>query len=221
MYKYGQGELNMDEKIAERLAKLRKEHNFSQEQLADELGVSRQAISKWERGETSPDTDNLIALAKLYNTSLDELLWDNRAEEKKSEEKKDDISLSEIKRKIENGEEVEVNGEIHTMDDRSHMDKAEGFVASVTVVLSCVVYFLLGGIWGLWHPGWIVFFAIPITPTIVGAIEKKDPRVFCYPVLVTAVYLLLGCQWGLWHPWWVIFLSIPVYYIICNFFKKS
>ncbi len=60
----------MDEKITEKLIKLRKEHNLSQEQLADELGVSRQAVSKWERGEASPDTDNLIALARIYDTSL-------------------------------------------------------------------------------------------------------------------------------------------------------
>lgn len=211
----------MDEQITERLIKLRKEHNLSQEQLADELGVSRQAVSKWERGEASPDTDNLIALAKLYDTSLDGLLLDKPTEEKKDEEKKDDISLLEIKRKIENGEEVEFGGEIHTMDDRSHMDTAEGVVAGVTVMLSCIAFFLLGGIWHLWHPAWIVFLAIPVMPTVVGAIEKKDPRVFCYPVLVTAVYLLLGCQWGLWHPWWVIFFTVPIYYIICDFFKKS
>lgn len=60
--------------IANRLQKLRKEKGYSQEQLADLLGISRQAVSKWERAEASPDTDNLICLAKLYGISLDELL---------------------------------------------------------------------------------------------------------------------------------------------------
>ena len=64
----------MNIKTANRLCELRKKHNLSQEELADKLGVSRQAVSKWERSESSPDTDNLIQLAKLYGISLDELL---------------------------------------------------------------------------------------------------------------------------------------------------
>ena len=62
----------MNLEIANRLQKLRKENGYSQEQLALELGISRQAVSKWERAESSPDTDNLILLARLYNVSLDE-----------------------------------------------------------------------------------------------------------------------------------------------------
>ncbi len=64
----------MDISTANRLYELRKQHGFSQDELAEKLNVSRQAISKWERSESSPDTDNLIALAKLYGVSLDELL---------------------------------------------------------------------------------------------------------------------------------------------------
>ena len=64
----------MNYKTGERLAKYRKKANMSQEELADKLNVSRQAVSKWERGESSPDTDNLIALASLYNITLDDLL---------------------------------------------------------------------------------------------------------------------------------------------------
>ena len=56
------------------LIKLRKEKGLSQEELADKLAVSRQAISKWERGESLPDTDNLIRLAKLYGVSIDEIV---------------------------------------------------------------------------------------------------------------------------------------------------
>lgn len=65
--------MNVD--IAERLAKRRREAGLSQENLAEKLGVSRQAVSKWERSESSPDTDNLIALAQLYGVSLDDLLY--------------------------------------------------------------------------------------------------------------------------------------------------
>ena len=64
----------MNVELAERLTSLRKERGYSQETLAAALNISRQAISKWERGEASPDTDNLIALALLYNVSLDFLV---------------------------------------------------------------------------------------------------------------------------------------------------
>lgn len=64
----------MNVEIANRLQQLRKKNNLSQEELAEKIGISRQAVSKWERAEASPDTDNLILLSKLYKVSLDELL---------------------------------------------------------------------------------------------------------------------------------------------------
>ena len=70
----------MNIEIANRLVRLRKEKNLSQEALANELGISRQAVSKWERAEASPDTDNLILLAKLYGMSLDDLLKTDQKE---------------------------------------------------------------------------------------------------------------------------------------------
>ena len=71
----------MNIEIANRLVQMRKKMGLSQEQLADKLGLSRQAVSKWERAEASPDTDNLICLAKLYGVSLDELLSTEDSEE--------------------------------------------------------------------------------------------------------------------------------------------
>ena len=64
----------MNIEIANRLVELRKKNGYSQEELAEKIGISRQAVSKWERAESSPDTDNLIALSRLYQVSLDELL---------------------------------------------------------------------------------------------------------------------------------------------------
>lgn len=60
--------------LGEKLSKLRKENNYTQEQLADVLGVSRQAISKWESNITYPETDKLIRISELFHCSLDYLL---------------------------------------------------------------------------------------------------------------------------------------------------
>ncbi len=70
----------MNLETANRLVEYRKKHNLSQEEVAEKIGVSRQAVSKWERVEASPDTDNLIALAHLYNVSLDELVFGKKPE---------------------------------------------------------------------------------------------------------------------------------------------
>ena len=64
----------MNVEIAQRLAEMRREKGFSQEELAARLGLSRQAVSKWERAESSPDTGNLIALADLYLSLIHILL---------------------------------------------------------------------------------------------------------------------------------------------------
>ena len=60
--------------MAERLQKLRRKAGYSQEQTAELLGISRQAVSKWESGQGKPDLDNLVCLAEIYNTSADYIL---------------------------------------------------------------------------------------------------------------------------------------------------
>ncbi len=69
----------------EKLAKLRKQNNYTQEQLAELLGVSRQAISKWESDSAYPETEKLIKLSRLYDCSLDYLLKDEAQSERTAE----------------------------------------------------------------------------------------------------------------------------------------
>ena len=64
----------MNIEIANRLLEYRKRSWLSQEELAEKLDISRQSVSKWERAEASPDTDNLIELAKIYGVTMDDLL---------------------------------------------------------------------------------------------------------------------------------------------------
>ena len=60
--------------IAERLQELRKKAGYSQEQVAEMLGISRQAISKWESGQGNPEIDNVIKLTEIYHVSADYIL---------------------------------------------------------------------------------------------------------------------------------------------------
>lgn len=62
--------------LGDKLSRLRKENNYTQEQLADILGVSRQAISKWESDAAYPETEKLLKLGELYDCSMDYLLKD-------------------------------------------------------------------------------------------------------------------------------------------------
>lgn len=63
--------------LGEKLQKLRKSKGMSQEQLSAQITVSRQAISKWELGESIPDTENIIQLSKIFSVSTDYLLHDD------------------------------------------------------------------------------------------------------------------------------------------------
>lgn len=61
----------------EKLSRLRKDKNYTQEQLADILGVSRQSVSKWEQDLAFPETEKLIKISELFNCSVDYLLKEN------------------------------------------------------------------------------------------------------------------------------------------------
>ena len=64
-------------KLSDKIIKLRKAHGWSQEDLADELHVSRQAISRWENGTALPDAQNVLRISKLFGVTIDYLLNDD------------------------------------------------------------------------------------------------------------------------------------------------
>lgn len=63
-------------KFHDRLFQLRKKEGLTQAELAEKLNVSRQAISKWEMGTATPDTENLLLLSKVFSVSIDYLIND-------------------------------------------------------------------------------------------------------------------------------------------------
>lgn len=125
----------MNVETANKLVKLRKNHGLSQEALANRLGVSRQAVSKWERAESSPDTDNLIALAKLYGIRVDDML-------------NGDINA---------GDQANNNYE----KDR-HIKQQQDAWAGIGSVIAIIIFFLTGFLFNAWAIGWVIFLIIPI-----------------------------------------------------------
>ena len=208
--------------IADRLLRLRKAHGFSQEELAEKIGISRQSVSKWERAEASPDTDNLIALARLYSISLDELLLSDEEESKAGE------GLQPVRNGLENGGDdsppsvpPEPNaGPLSGLDGLPSMEMLPKrwnnnvWLAFPYPVLVTIAFLLLGFLGGWWHPAWILFLTVPLYYSLVDVLlHKRSFHHFAYPVLTVVVFLLVG-YFGWWHPGWLVFLTVPLYYAL-------
>jgi len=181
----------MNVEIANKLVLLRKKLALSQEELAAKIGVSRQAVSKWERAESSPDTDNLIALSKIYNISLDEML---------------DTTID-VKSTMD--EDLDEDENISTNNNIKNFPYA---------LLVTIIYLAMGIGFGLWHPGWIIFITIPFFHSIVSRKNNKSGdkgkitwEDFPYPILVLIIFLLLGIVFGGWRYAWLVFLTIPIW----------
>ncbi len=110
--------------LGEKLSKLRKEYNYTQEQLADILGVSRQSISKWESDIAYPETDKLIELGKLFDCSMDYLLKEDVIE-------KNGVQASGFTEKVE-----EISRKVMTDKNKG---KAKKILKVIGIVLAAVL----------------------------------------------------------------------------------
>lgn len=221
--------------IADRLIKLRKKYGYSQEELADKLGLSRQAVSKWERAEASPDTDNLICLAKLYGVSLDELLsTDDSVETIVKEQVREESHKTEgIHIVDDEGNEVHIGNKNirltdkdgHIVEHKKALSKAEKvniLVTSILGGLALIAYILLGVLLGMWGNAWVVFFVPEIIASVLRCIQRKNPNKFnmTFTACFVFFFVCMIAPGGLWHPMWVVFLAIPVYHSICGSINK-
>lgn len=221
----------MNLEIATRLVGLRKANKLSQEALAEKLGISRQAVSKWERAEASPDTDNLIALAKLYHVSLDELLKINEEEETDSaggvDVGTDGIAGGSAASAGMRGAE----GEVLPADTREAGESITEQAAG-----SCReggqegtgggeddVYIGLKGIHVKSHSGEEVHIdrrGIHVrdmkSDVHIGGngvfVNGEKVRSVEIPlgVLAIIIYIVIGFCFDLWHPGWLLFILIPI-----------
>lgn len=223
-------------KLSENLYSLRKKSGLSQEEFAERIHISRQAVSKWERGEAYPDTENLIEIAAFYGVTLDELV---NAEE-----------LSPRADAVEGAGTDEADGEYPTEDDCDEVDEdGTGIEFIVTdededdedgegglhfegrirfdwsdlpyPIIVTAAYLLLGFLtprgWEIW---WTLFVTIPLYYSVVECVRKRRLSPFAYPVFCSFIYLFIGMLIDIWHPTWLIFITIPVYYSVASAIDK-
>ncbi len=216
----------MNIEIANRLVELRKKSGLSQEELASKLGLSRQAVSKWERAEASPDTDNLIVLAQIYHVSLDDLL---------STDTPVDEIVQGVKDQQEEKKEEPKAVESEKDDDACltpNQKIVKAIVHGVFAFLGILSFLLVGFLWqgnqGYlgWKCGWTFLLFGEFLASISDAILKKKATSLNVVFLCVALYCLIcfilldqGMNW--FHPLWVIFLFIPAYYGIAGPIEKA
>lgn len=121
-----------------KLYNLRKQKGLSQEELANRLNVSRQTVSKWEVGDSTPDMEKLVAISVLFEISLDELVMDKVPEHIGENTTKSEI-VSELKEKV--------------LTDKNKQKAKRGLKIAAIIfgiivlidVISMIVYFSLYG----------------------------------------------------------------------------
>lgn len=200
---------------ANRLQQLRKMNGYSQEVLAEKLGISRQSISKWERAEASPEIDNLMALAKIYGITVDDLL---------------DTSNDKVVVANTNKKERDIKGKLKSLLSKAndfgiYPNVAKSLFIFPYPILVVIVYIALSLIFGIWHPLWIVFLTIPMYYRFAIACKANNKKVFMLlmpiPEFIVTVFLLLGVLTGAWGYACILFIIIPLYYWLAMFIKSK
>lgn len=231
----------MNIETANRLLQYRKKHNLSQEALAEKIGVSRQAVSKWERAEASPDTDNLILLAEIYGVSLDELLkgsdakkaadenvTQNNVEPQEDKDQKQGSSCSsdsncESETKYQKADSVSFENGLHIDSkggDQVHINWKDGihvrdrYGAKVDVGWKGI-HVEDGGKDYPYEEG-------SAYKKYVENKKKTSWYRFPFPLITLIAFIIWGASsvaFG-WSLSWIVFLTIPLYYTLVDAIYK-
>lgn len=209
------------ENFGEFLYALRKDKGMTQAELAQLLGVTNKAVSKWETGEAMPETSLLIPIARIFGVSVDELLDGKRAERLDGVEdgaERDSEKVSDMKIKdylFKRGKD-----EVQTF-----AEKIQGAVCATIAFGGIVSFLLVGIITGIWHPYWVILPVSTMSCGIVGIIldlcnaKKRKDKIACGEIRLRAAYAVWLCCPALSYIFfWV---QYSIYGIQCGYCLSS
>ncbi len=182
--------------IGERLLKLRKEKNISQEELANVLDVSRQTVSKWETDQSTPDFDKIIPLCEYFGITSDELLTGNQ---NIKEAKKENVK-SKFARNIAISVMLYIFALIAIIALAGGLDKP---------ILGVSVFFGFIAI----ATGLLIYNGIYYSKESEDPKEKKDDSIekqvmSIIDIIGVTIYLFVSFMTMAWHITWMIFLIV-------------
>lgn len=171
--------------FGEFLYTLRKERGMTQAELAEALGVTNKAVSKWETGEAMPETALLLPISRIFGVTVDELLDGKRAEPYYTESDFDtsnrDENAGDKKDKRFDEENIDEFFTRQFMEKhlftrgkdefpKNVVDRISGAVCALLFLSGLIAYLLIGTLRGLWHPYWVIIPACALGCGIVGSV---------------------------------------------------
>ena len=164
-------------KLSDNLKIIRKENNLSQEQLAEKLGVSRQAVSKWESGQSYPEMDKVLLICKLFNYNIDELMNENIKEV--SETKQSKININKY---IEDFFEF-ITKTVDMLSTMKFMQKIKCFIEQIFIIIFLVcIFVIIGG----------------VGTVVLSGLIGRLPNVIYYTIfnILESIYIVLALVIG-------------------------
>ena len=201
--------------FGEFLYALRKEKGMTQAQLAQELGVTNKAVSKWETGEAMPETALLLPISRIFGVSVDELLDGKRSHDKADNNGTDKVG--DIKRHMFTRGKYDNN-------EKTLSEILCGSICAAVVFCGLTVYFMIGIFSDMWSTYWVIIPSCAMLSGIIGIIfdvcnaRKRQAKIakgenpyvgaVCGIIMISGIiaYFISGALTGLWHPLWIILI---------------
>ena len=207
--------------LGEKLYELRRTKNLSQENVAEQLNVTRQTISKWETNQSTPDFDKIVPLCELYDITPNELLTD-KVEEKNAINNEENFDEAK-KHLFTRGKDDDYENMTRSQIKRK---SAEVIAGSVFLFIFAIAFAGMGVAVLNWNPVLVGnVFLIIVGLGVVNIIkhfmsipkyektenEKKDEEIVnqingIIGAICLAIYFIVSFTTGAWHITWVIFI---------------
>ena len=195
--------------FGETLFKLRKEKNLSQEDVADELNVTRQTVSKWETNQSTPDFDKIVPLCELFEISTEELLTGRKPEENNKKVEKQEV----VQEKVPTKEEVrKKSAEVVSTSVFIYIAAVAVLIVAIPVfginpILATAVFLCMIA----WATARIIKHYMSIPKFEKDKEEKKEEEIIkqingIIGTICAIIYFAVSFITMAWHITWVIFI---------------
>ena len=210
--------------LGEKLYELRRTKNLSQENVAEQLNVTRQTVSKWETNQSTPDFDKIVPLCELYGITPNELLTGEKTEqEKNTNEDDEENNFDELKKHLFTRGKDEYED---MTKDQARRKTAEVVSGSVFIFIFAIVFVSVGIAGFRWNPVivgclFLLFIGLGVTNLIRHFMsvpkferteeEKKEDEIIKHisgiiGTICLIIYLIVSFTTHAWHITWIIFI---------------